>query len=99
MLVLSRKLGECILIGGDIQVTVLDVSGDGVKLGVSAPRDIPIYRPEVLSGMTDRDKADHGSPTEVVVDLARLLAKGRSVRPPKLHVYSAPPDKQRAAPK
>lgn len=48
MLVLTRKLGEKILIGEDIAVTVLDVRGDGVRIGIDAPRGVKIQREEVV---------------------------------------------------
>ena len=48
MLVLSRKLGERIVIGHNIVVTVVDVQGDRVKLGFTAPHDIPIFREEIV---------------------------------------------------
>jgi len=48
MLVLSRKRGERILIGDNITVTVVDLRDDKVRLGVEAPREVPVNRPEVL---------------------------------------------------
>lgn len=50
MLVLRRKIGESITIGNDIVVTVLDVEGDRVKVGIDAPIDITIVRSELLDG-------------------------------------------------
>lgn len=47
MLALSRKKGEAIVINNNIEVTVLEVKGDQVKIGVSAPREVPVYRKEV----------------------------------------------------
>ncbi len=47
MLVLSRKKDEIIDIGDNIQVTVVEIRGDKVRLGISAPRDIPVHRLEV----------------------------------------------------
>jgi carbon storage regulator len=47
MLVLSRKKGESILIGDQIEVTVLEVTGDGIKIGISAPKDVGILRKEL----------------------------------------------------
>ena len=47
MLVLSRKSGEQILIGADIKVVVLEINGDHVKLGFTAPRYVPIFRAEI----------------------------------------------------
>lgn len=48
MLVLSRHLGESIVINGNIVVTVVDVKHDKVRLGISAPKEVPIYREELL---------------------------------------------------
>ncbi len=47
MLALSRKKDEAIVINDDIEVTVIEIKGDQVKLGISAPKAIPIYRKEV----------------------------------------------------
>jgi len=47
MLVLSRKLGEAIVIGDGVTVTILEVHGERVKLGFAAPADVPIHREEV----------------------------------------------------
>ena len=49
MLVLSRKKGERIVIGENITVTVLEVSGDRVRLGFEGPREVPVHREEVHS--------------------------------------------------
>lgn len=47
MLALSRKQGESIMIGGNIEITVLEVKGDQVKLGIAAPKSVPVYRKEI----------------------------------------------------
>lgn len=47
MLVLSRKKGESIVINENISISVIDVQGDQVKLGINAPREVPIYRQEI----------------------------------------------------
>ena len=47
MLVLSRKLEECIMIGDKIEIKVISVQGETVKLGITAPRTIPVHRKEV----------------------------------------------------
>lgn len=49
MLALSRKKGEAIVINNNIEVTVLEVKGDQVKIGISAPREVPVYRKEVYA--------------------------------------------------
>lgn len=47
MLVLTRKLNESIMIGDDVKITIVDVKGDQVKLGITAPRQISVHREEV----------------------------------------------------
>ncbi|MCM1495251.1 MAG: carbon storage regulator CsrA [Bacteroides sp.] len=47
MLALSRKQGEAIVVGNDIEVTILEVKGDQVKVGINAPKSIPVYRKEL----------------------------------------------------
>lgn len=56
MLVLSRKLGEKIYINDNICITVVDIDRGKIRLGIDAPRDVPIYRQELLS--TPEDGAD-----------------------------------------
>jgi len=47
MLALSRKKGESLMINNDIEITILEVRGEQVKIGISAPKEIPVYRKEV----------------------------------------------------
>ncbi|SEO66397.1 carbon storage regulator CsrA [Paenibacillus sp. OK076] len=56
MLVLTRKKGESIVISDDIVLTVLSVEGENVKLGIRAPRDIDIYRKEVLDAIEQNNQ-------------------------------------------
>ncbi|MFS0872192.1 carbon storage regulator CsrA [Paenibacillus xylanilyticus] len=56
MLVLTRKKGESIVISDDIVLTVLSVDGEHVKLGIEAPRDIDIYRKEVLDAIEQNNQ-------------------------------------------
>lgn len=53
MLVLSRKSGERVLVGDDVEVTVLEIDGDRVKLGFDAPRYVPICRAEIHRELAD----------------------------------------------
>jgi carbon storage regulator len=47
MLILSRKTGEKLMIGDDVELTILGIKGNQVRVGVSAPKDVPVHREEV----------------------------------------------------
>lgn len=57
MLALSRRQGESIMIGEDIEISVLSISKDQVKLGINAPRSIPIHRKEIYIQIQEENKA------------------------------------------
>ena len=57
MLVLSRKANETIVVDDAIEVTVLEILGDRVKIGINAPRDVPIVRQELLHQARDNHRA------------------------------------------
>lgn len=71
MLALSRKVNESIVIGNDIEITVLEVKGDQVKLGISAPRAVPIYRKEIYLQIQEANK--EAANTEVSVEAIKNL--------------------------
>lgn len=56
MLALSRKKDEAIVINDDIEITVIEIKGDQVKLGITAPKSVPIYRKEVYAQIKDANK-------------------------------------------
>ena len=56
MLVLSRTKDESIIIGDDVEITIVDVRGDKVRLGISAPRDVSVHRKEIYEAI-QREKA------------------------------------------
>ena len=72
MLALSRKKNEAIVIDNNIEVTILEIRGDQVKVGIAAPKDIPIYRKEVWLQI----KAENESATDItnMVELQKLLS-------------------------
>ena len=53
MLVLTRKTNQSIMIGDDVEVSVLAVSRDKIRLGITAPKDVPVYRKEVYLSIKD----------------------------------------------
>ena len=57
MLILSRKIDEKIKIGTDITITLIDVHGDQVKIGVEAPKDVKVFRQEVFDAIQNENKA------------------------------------------
>ncbi len=56
MLALSRKKNEALVINNNVEVTVLEIKGEQVKLGISAPREVPVYRKEVYVQIQDANK-------------------------------------------
>lgn len=56
MLALSRKQNESIMIGNDIEITILEVKGEQVKLGITAPKSVPVYREEVYAQIKEANK-------------------------------------------
>ena len=56
MLALSRKKNEALVINNNVEVTVLEIKGEQVKLGITAPREVPVYRKEVYVQIHDSNK-------------------------------------------
>lgn len=72
MLALSRKANESIIIGSDIEVTILEVKGEQVKIGIKAPKSIPVYREEVYQQIKESNKE---AATDAVTDNLKNLFK------------------------
>ena len=71
MLVLTRKSNQSIMIGDDIEVSVLSIMGEKVRVGIQAPRDIPVFRKEVyLENQQERAKEMAGANVREEVDQA-----------------------------
>lgn len=66
MLVLSRKKGETIMIGDQIEVKVISVDGDQVKLGIIAPKSVKVHRSEVFEAIQQQNKEALASSMEVL---------------------------------
>ena len=61
MLILTRRVGETLMIGDSINITVLGVKGNQIRLGIAAPRDVTVHREEVFQRSHDEDAASTGS--------------------------------------
>lgn len=57
MLALTRKKGEALVINNNIEITILEIRGDQIKIGISAPKDVPIYRKEVYLQIQQENEA------------------------------------------
>lgn len=80
MLVLSRKKDEVIVIGDDIEITVVEVRGDQVKIGVSAPRSVSIHRKEVYDAICRENQEAAKATTAQVGGLAQALRQRLSAK-------------------
>lgn len=67
MLALSRKAGESIVIGNDIEITILEIKGEQVKVGVNAPKSVPVYRKELYLQIQEANKEAVASDVDVSV--------------------------------
>jgi carbon storage regulator len=81
VLVLTRKAGERVLIGDDIVITVLDARGDGIRIGIDAPRGVTIQREEVVKAVTEANVAAAAAPADAE-DRIRAALLGKSPATP-----------------
>jgi carbon storage regulator len=58
MLILTRRIGETVVIGNDITVTVVGVKGNQIRLGIQAPKDVPVHREEIYVRVREEQKKD-----------------------------------------
>ena len=65
MLALARKINQSIILGNDIEVTLLEIKGDQVKIGISAPKSVPIYRKELYTQIQEENKKAAGQEVDV----------------------------------
>ncbi|MAG13864.1 MAG: carbon storage regulator [Spirochaetales bacterium] len=76
MLILSRKTNESIMIGDKIEISVVDIKGDQVKLGIKAPRDIKVFRQEVYQAIQMENRAAAQADTNLPVIDTMLESDG-----------------------
>jgi carbon storage regulator len=73
MLVLSRRVGERVVVGEDITITVLEVRGDVVRVGIDAPRSVSVHRAELLEELATRNQESASPSDDAVASLAEAL--------------------------
>lgn len=94
MLVLSRQRDETIMIGDDVEITVVDIRGDKVRLGIAAPRHIKVHRKEVYEAIKrENQQAAKLSPRDVSDVVERDVQKEKAGKKP-LDVYNNKPEKK-----
>lgn len=72
MLALSRKKNESIIVNNNIEITILDIRGDQVKIGIAAPKEVPIYRKEVyIQIQAENEAATNVSGVEALANLLK----------------------------
>ncbi len=83
MLILARRLHESIMIGDQIEISVVDIKGDQVKLGIKAPKQVKVYRQEVYQAIQRENvEAARSSTPERLPELDRYLPKGEPEKEP-----------------
>ena len=81
MLILSRKPGQSIIIGGIIEITVAEVRGDQVRIGITAPRSVPVFRTEVIVNQNRLNAA--GPEPENLLELLSAVPEDLPPSPPR----------------
>ena len=71
MLALSRKKGDSLIINNNVEVTILEVKGEQVKIGITAPKQVPVYRKEVYTQIQEANK--EAMATATPEDLKKLI--------------------------
>ena len=77
MLVLTRRAGESVMVGDDVVVTVLEVRGDVIRIGIQAPRSVPVHREEVYRALEQANR-EAASPSDSAVEAVTTLLAGET---------------------
>jgi carbon storage regulator len=77
MLILTRRVGEAVMIGDDVAVTVLGVKGNQVRLGVAAPRDVDVHREEIYKRICEESETDSGDAATAKAARSRVNGHAR----------------------
>ncbi len=80
MLILTRKLGENIRIGDDIKITILEIKGGQVKLGIDAPPQVAVHREEIYERIREENRRASGVSPSVLREVAGAFRAGKKAR-------------------
>ncbi len=75
MLILTRKVGESVAIGDDIQVSVVEIKGTQVKLGIRAPKDVTVHREEIYLKIQEENKRASQVSTDILGSVEDIILK------------------------
>ena len=75
MLILARRIGESIMVGDQVEISVVDIKGDQVKLGINAPSQVKVYRREVYSAIQEENRAAAAAAPRSLPHIEGLLEK------------------------
>ena len=65
MLIITRRAGEKIMVGDDVVVHVMEIVGNTARIGIEAPRSVPVYREEIWNVVRDENRASAGAATDL----------------------------------
>ena len=73
MLILTRKVGETLMIGDQVEVTILSIKGNQVRIGVNAPKEIPVHREEIYLKVQEENRNASKSIKDDLINVVKLL--------------------------
>ena len=82
MLILARKVNESIMIGDQIEISIVDIRGEQVKIGIKAPQDVKVYRQEVYRAIRQENVAAASAPPRELPPLDEYLRPRKGKKPP-----------------
>ena len=77
MLILTRKINEAIMIGEDIKITVVEIQGDKVKLGIEAPRELSVLREEIYRAVSEENRQAMLNPRGIADIMKQVKNEGK----------------------
>jgi len=98
MLILARRIGESIMIGDQVEISVVDIKGDQVKLGINAPSQVKVYRREVYAAIQAENRAAASAAPESLPHLEGLLGQKAPAAKPGAPPGEAPQRPSEAPP-